>query len=618
MAEAIGIDRLADRVKIYATDLDEEALATARQAIYPARELESIPPGLAEKYFVPVSNHFTLHRDLRKAVIFGRHDIVKDAPISKINLIACRNLLIYLSTETQAAVLPRLHYALVDRGHLFLGKAETQLARSKLFEPVDLKSRIFRKLAQEWKRSSAGGLMMANENGMGKLSPQTRLVEDLIDLSTTAYLVINAEGQIVFVNATARRLFDITEAEMGVPFQDLAISYRPTELRSRIEEVVRSGRSMRLDNVEFQRSTGDFSRIAIDIMPLYSAQSRHYATALAFHDTTRQFQLQIELEKAQESLETTIEELQSSNEELETTNEELQSTNEELETTNEELQSANEELETINEELHSSNEELQAANEELRASTEAASEYRRYSESVLRSINAGIIVLDSHLNVSSWNRWSENVWGLRSDEVIGAPFATLDLGLPVQKLRADINAVLTEDSRAVVRELEAIDRRGRHTVCRVTISPLVFEGDRIHGVVVIVEDVSERRRAEEMSNHLGRLVSIAANQFYVLNADTFRFSIVNQGAEQKLGYSVGALRQLTLLDLMPEIRTEKFAAMIEPLRKLDREEIVFEAKLQRRDGSLFPAELCLQLLAKETPPVFICMVHDTSGRTTAP
>jgi two-component system CheB/CheR fusion protein len=614
MAEAIGLENLPERVKIYATDLDEEALSSARAAIYTSRALENVAPALVEKYFVPVNGGLTLHRDVRKAVIFGRHDIVKDAPISKINLVACRNLLIYLSTETQLAVLPRLHYALTDSGYLFLGKAETQLARSKLFEPVDLKSRIFRKLAQEWKRSSSGGMMVASDNQSGKINPQSRLIEDLIDLSTTAHIVIDTEGQIVFVNASARRLLDMTESDMGKPFQDLAISYRPTELRSRIEEVARSGRSMRLDNVEYQRSGEEFHRIAIDIVPLYTQQARHYATALSFHDMTQQYQLQIELQKAQESLETTIEELQSSNEELETTNEELQSTNEELETTNEELQSTNEELETINEELHSSNEELQSANEDLRASTESASEYRRYSESVLRSIDAGIIVLDMHLNVSSWNRWSENAWGLRTDEVVGAPFLTLDLGLPVSKLRTDLEAVLREEKRSVVRELDAIDRRGRRMTTRVSVSPLIFDVDQVHGVVVIVEDVSDRRRAEDLSTQLGRLLSISANQIYILNAETLRFAFVNQGAEEKLGFNTEALRQLTLFDVMPDVSSEQFAALIEPLRKHQKVDIVFETRIERRDGTVFPAELCLQLLDHEAPPVFVAMVHDTSNR----
>ncbi|MDB5366958.1 MAG: putative methyltransferase, chemotaxis regulator [Rhodospirillales bacterium] len=600
MAEAIGIENLPERVKIYATDLDEVALSNARAAIYPARALDSVAPDLVEKYFVPVSGGFTPHRDVRKAVIFGRHDIVKDAPISKVNLIACRNLLIYLSIETQAAVLSRLHGALTESGFLFLGRAETQLARSKLFEPVDLQSRVFRKRPQALKRGSSGGRATADDNQVGKLSPPSRLTEDLINLSPAAHIVIDTEWRVVFANATARRMFDVAESDMGQPLRDLVISYSPAELRGRIEEVARSGRSMRLDNVENRRSGQDRQRIAVDVVPLYTQQARHYATALSFHDVTQHHRLRIELQEAQERLETTIEELQSSNEELETANEELQS--------------SNEELETINEGLHTSNEELQSANEDLRASTEAASEYRRYSESILRSIDAGIVVLDMHLNVSSWNRWSENAWGLRGDEVVGAPFLTLEIGLPVSKLRGDLQTVLREDQRAVVRELEAIDRRGRRMAVRVTVSPLVFDVDQVHGLVVIVEDMSERRRAEDASGQLGRLISMSTNQVYVLDALTLHFIYVNLGAEEKLGYATKALRQLTLFDLMPDVSSGQFAALIEPLRKQQKTDIVFETRLARRDGTAFPAELCLQLLDHEAPPVLVAMVHDVTER----
>jgi chemotaxis methyl-accepting protein methylase len=155
-AEALGAAEFCQRVKIYATDLDEAALSVARHASYAPREVESVPPELLEKYFERTNNHYVVSRELRKCVIFGRHNVVHDAPISRIDLLVCRNLLIYLESETQDQVLPRLHYALADDGVLFLGKAETQLARSKLFQPVELKHRIFRKVPQEWRRSPGG------------------------------------------------------------------------------------------------------------------------------------------------------------------------------------------------------------------------------------------------------------------------------------------------------------------------------------------------------------------------------------------------------------------------------------------------------------------------------
>jgi two-component system CheB/CheR fusion protein len=197
--------------------------------------------------------------------------------------------------------------------------------------------------------------------------------------------------------------------------------------------------------------------------------------------------LQQELEAAQESLETTIEELQSANEELETTNEELQSTNEELETTNEELQSTNEELETTNEELRSANEELEATNEELRRHSDEFSAYRQYVHAVLRGLDAGIVVVDAELKIRSWNRWSENAWGLREEEVIGRAFDSLDIGLPVRQLVAPLHEALGR-SKATEEVAHGLDRRGRPMQCRVRISPLTYDDRSTQGAILLVED----------------------------------------------------------------------------------------------------------------------------------
>ena len=159
---------------------------------------------------------------------------------------------------------------------------------------------------------------------------------------------------------------------------------------------------------------------------------------------------------------------------METTNEELQSTNEELETTNEELQSTNEELETTNEELRSTNEQLEIANEEMRRQSDEASEYRSYAEAVLRSMDTGVIVLDHEMKVRSWNRWCENTWGLRSEEVLGQRLSSIDISLPVLKLTGDIQRVLSGEMRQPSIEFKALDRRGRMLDFRVLLLPLLY------------------------------------------------------------------------------------------------------------------------------------------------
>ena len=490
LCEALGPAEFARRVKIYGTDLDEAALNTARHAAYLPRDVEPVPPELLEKYFERTNNHYAVSRDLCRAVIFGRHNIVHDAPISRIDLLLCRNLLIYLETETQNLVVPRLHYALVDDGVLFLGKAETQLARSRLFQPVNMKQRLFRKVPQEWRRAATGGVVLGGAPPANQApSLHTRLLSAIVDSSSTAYLAIDNEDILVFASAGARRMLEVGESDIGRPFQDLAVSYRPIELRSQIDEARRQLRHIRIEHQEYHRPPADPVRVTIDVTPLLGRDGRQFATLLSFSDSTRTFTLQQELEAAQESLETTIEELQSANEELETTNEELQSTNEELETTNEELQSTNEELETTNEELRSTNEELEASNEELRRHSDEFGTYRRHAEGVLRAIDAGVIVVDDALRVTSWNRWSENAWGLREEEAIGHEFGNLDIGLPVHQLRDAVRAALEGRGRDTI--IQAIDRRGRPMTCRVRTAPLVLEDRTPQGAIVMVEDYDE-------------------------------------------------------------------------------------------------------------------------------
>ena len=149
LAELMGLAEFRDRVKIYATDVDEEALAHARQAGYTEREVRGIPPELLERYFDQTGGRFVFRKDLRRSVIFGRNDLVQDAPISRIDLLVCRNTLMYFNAETQSRILTRFHFALASAGILFLGKAEMLLGHGTLFAPVDLKRRMFRKASHE-------------------------------------------------------------------------------------------------------------------------------------------------------------------------------------------------------------------------------------------------------------------------------------------------------------------------------------------------------------------------------------------------------------------------------------------------------------------------------------
>jgi two-component system CheB/CheR fusion protein len=409
-------------------------------------------------------------------------------------------------------------------------------------------------------------------------------------------------------------MLGVGEADLGRPFQDLPISYRPTELRGPIEEVFRSRRAIRLEDQEYRLSQTEIVRLTIDARPLARPDGSIYAVLLCFADTTRMHTLQLELETAQENLENSIEELQSANEELETTNEELQSTNEELETTNEELQSTNEELETLNEEARSSNEEMESVNEELRIQAEQASSYRIHLESVLRSMNGGIIVLDQKHAIQSWNRWSENSWGLRAEEVAGTNFGALDIGLPVHLLRDAMAAVQMGREEQVEQLIEGMDRRGRRILCRVTVSGLNDEDGTGHGLVLVFQDITEERRREEYGKYLGRVMGKALNEIYFLDPMTLHFTLANEGAQKKLGHSEQQLMLMTLLDVMPSVDAAQVRTMVAPLINGSKAEIVFETVIQPAEGEAYPAEICMQYFAGEHPPILVAIVHDISDR----
>jgi two-component system CheB/CheR fusion protein len=495
LAEAMGPERFREQVKVYATDADNEALAAARQGAYDDEEMEELPEGYRERYFERVGGRWTFRADLRRQVIFGRHDLVQDAPISHLDLLVCRNVLMYFNTEVQSRILTRFHFALAPHGVLFLGKAEMMRSHADLFAPASLPSRIFRKAAPGTVRDRL--LMLGRSGARRQALPaalQLTVREAALNAMPVAQLVVSPAGQLLLANETARRLFAVAPADVGRPLQDLTVSYRPVELRSRIEQVVNERRVIHLASVEHGAPGEETRSYDVELAPLGAAADELMGVSVVFVDVTRHTRLQTEVELAHQSLETAFEELQSTNEELETTNEELQSTVEELETTNEELQSSNEELETMNEELQSTNEELETLNDEMQRRTTALNDANTYLSSVLTSLRSAVVVVDAEMRVQVWSPKMEELWGLRSGEVDQQPLLHLDLGLPMEQLRPAIRAVLEGREPFQEMALDAVNRRGRTIRCLVAVSPLLTSAREIRGAVVLVDKVDEATR----------------------------------------------------------------------------------------------------------------------------
>jgi two-component system CheB/CheR fusion protein len=489
LAEAMGEARFRSQVKIYATDVDSEALAQARAGSYPLKVLHDVPAELRDRYFDGSGPDRSFRADLRRAVIFGRHDLTRDAPISRLKLVTCRNTLMYFNAETQAAIVRRLHFGLTSGGVLFLGRAEMLLSHGDLFKPLSTPFRISTKIQRPDAhraapsahpgKSTAAAERAQRGGAMHELASQTMRIPQLI---------VDADGIVVAINDAARSAFDLIAADVGRPFSDLEVSYRPVDLRTPIDSASTERHPVELRAVELRGAATAPRYFDILVTPIGLHRQPLLGAAVTFVEVTRIKELQTELKRTSEELETAYEELQSSNEELETTNEELQSTVEELETTNEELQSTNEELETTNEELRSTNEELETINDELGVRTEEANDASAYLSSIVDGVSVGVVVVDDKAVVRTWNLIAEEMWGLRAEEVIGHSLFDLDSGLPVGQLRHRIESGTIRDGTMQEIVIDAINRRGRPVRCLVRFT--LLHSTARPGIVMLIEEVA--------------------------------------------------------------------------------------------------------------------------------
>jgi two-component system CheB/CheR fusion protein len=393
----------------------------------------------------------------------------------------------YFNAEAQARILSRFSFSLDTSGFLTLGRAEMLFSHGAMFVPVDLQRRVFRVIAKANHRERLGPLGLTGREVMSNEAPFSRLRHAAFDTDPIPQLIIDPSGVLVSISAGAREQLGLGSVDIGRPLQELEISYRPVDLRSAMDRVGAEKREVVLKEVH-HFVAGHPRFFEVTVAPIFDENRAMLGMRVLFNDSTAFHHLQSELTASKQELETAYDELQSTNEELETTNEELQSTVEELETTNEELQSTNEELETMNEELQSTNEELQTMNDELRTRSVDADVMNAYLESVFGSLRSGVAVLDREYRVQVWNRRAEDLWGVRSDEVVGTQFLTLDIGLPVAQLAQSLRSVITGDQPLVEKTLSSLTRRGRTIDCLVSMTPLHAADGNTSGVIILMDD----------------------------------------------------------------------------------------------------------------------------------
>ncbi len=416
LAEILGPNINQFRIQIFATDIDVNALAVARKGSYPESALVDLEPGLAIRYFQKVGNRLEVSRTLRDMVVVARQDLVQDPPFLRLDLVSCRNVLIYLQNELQAKVLSTFHYSLSPNGLLFLGKSEGIFQQETLFEVLDKGARIYRRCAGESRLSvSAFRLPDIAERTVPKAiaDSEARLMAEAVRRYIPATVLINGAFDILHMHGDVSPYLSIVPGKPNFNLQNLL----HRELRADLQLLqhqaehkqesavgrphgIKVGgqlRDVRLVVHPLERGVvNPFFLVAFEVMPLVVVVEGSDATVLSSAEGRNVRELEEELISTRERLQTVIEE-------LETSNEEMQALNEEVVAANEELQSSNEELEAANEELQSTNEELTTVNEELQVRSGELGDLFNDLENIQNSVGFPIMVCNAHLELSRFN-----------------------------------------------------------------------------------------------------------------------------------------------------------------------------------------------------------------------
>ncbi|MCL5743014.1 MAG: hypothetical protein M1541_03660, partial [Acidobacteria bacterium] len=412
-------------VQVFGTDLDHEAIEAARNGQYPDGIALDVSPRRLERYFTREDSGYRVRKDIREMAIFAVQNVIKDPPFTKLDLIACRNLLIYLNAELQKKLMPIFHYALKPGGLLLLGTSETIGGLTDLFEPVDRKWKIFRRKESpltlrtvvefpvEPAKPPAGGRLVAVPRPAREGNIAGLVERLLLTRFSPASVVVNERGDVVFIHGRTGAYLEPPTGRPRLNIHEMAREGLQLELASALRQAARQTGEVTRPAVRV-RTNGDFVHITLDVSRIAEPEALRGLFLVTFRpcpapeagveprtraarerETSRVTKLERELQYTKESLQTTVEE-------LETSNEELKSTNEELQSTNEELQSTNEELETSKEEMQSLNEELTMVNAELHARVEELSRANDDMQNLLNSIEIATIFLDRDLNIKRY------------------------------------------------------------------------------------------------------------------------------------------------------------------------------------------------------------------------
>jgi two-component system CheB/CheR fusion protein len=619
LREHMGTLAAPPQVQIFATDIDAQAVEAARQALYPEGIAGQISPERLERYFVRHGNMYQVSREIRDLCMFSLHNLIADPPFSRLDLVSCRNLLIYLEGDLQKKVIALFHYALRPGGFLFLGPSEMVAGQPALFRTIDKKHRVFQ--SRDTVSRPPFSFPLSERGRLGIRPPeelQRRAVPRQLEVARTfetilldsyapACVVVHEGGDIIYFSPRTGRYLEAPPGTPTVNVVDMARKGLRLDVRTALHKAVNSRVVIVHENVPFELD-GTMQRVNVVVRPMPEMGDDPGLFMIVFQDVvTAAGEAHFEalageivaddpiVRRLEAELRSTKDHLQATLEELESSNEELVSSNEELLSMNEELQSANEELQTSKEELQSVNEELETVNSELKKKLEELDSANGDLQNLFQSTRLATVFVDRELRIKKFTPAAVEVFRLIDGDV-GRPIADVTPRFQGEDLVEDIRRVLR--TLAIQERQVHVEEAGAWYLLRIL--PYRTVEDVIDGVVVTFLDITELKRAEEQRETLAAIVDSSQDGIIGKTLDGVITSW-NAGAERLYGYSAREAVGRTLDLIVPPDQRPLMAAVFEKLRqglKVD----PFETARVRKGGERFDISLTFS------------PVRDASGR----
>lgn len=547
-------------LKIFATDLDKVAIKYAGMAIYSESIVSDISKEYLDKYFIRKNENYQIRDSIRQMVIFSNHNVISDPPFSKIDLVSCRNLLIYFKSEMQEKVLGLFQYALLNGGYLFLGSSESLSGVSDAFEVISQRYKIFkyrdgqkapllstilevRKSQRDYINDPL--LVLPNGKHSNQNKVNSLLFEKVINYFAPAGAIVDSNNTIIHLFKNMRKYLIFPEGKPSYNLIDIANPQLSMVLSNMLYKVRKEGKEVILRKVRFKEEEkisylnltaspiviekNDLEFIVVSIVEHKEIKNTAYEGVESDFDLNEQAnerikELEQEIQYRDENLQTTIEELETSNEELQATNEELVSSNEELQSTNEELQSVNEELYTVNSQYQEKIHELTTLNNDM--------------NNLLANTNIGTLFLDIDLTVRKFTPEITKIINVL-DIDIGRPFNHLTLNCDYKSIYADVNNVL---DNLVIKENKIKANNNEWYLVR--IQPYRHNDRSIHGVLITQINITALHRSEEKFSMLFKTIIHGV----VYQNTNGKITSVNPAAEEILGLTKDQMMGLTSKD----------------------------------------------------------------------